>query len=525
MNIATTSAWTTNNARWQSFYSDSITKQIGNLISLIERKRKTPDALARHFDSILALFEEGLSHPNLSTRLKLINFVHAIHPLPLWWGKWSQWMLVLEKVSIIAREANKTESLIWLSLVQAEMLLSTGRGKKSLALSQKALEIAHEYQNIEMILRAELSLFEANKYLGLVENIIDAITLLEESLEEKRPLLPQKTAQELEIEILLKKTDILRRQGHPDKAFESIQHAYSIAEKLFNSNELFMAKLYNQRSTVYWTKRQYDLAVADREKALSIFSLWGDQISKIACEGDVGLIYWSAGKYKEAEKVLLSSIKNAERLELFSWQAEQLGNLGLVHFSCGRLKQAVTLIKRHRDLSWLTNNYAEEKRAIGNLGTVQIHLGNFQEALENMQKDHQHVKKLQLNIATARLYAKISWALDGLGQKEKALDYAETSLRFSIEINDPLSTIMALRCISELDIPMEDKIKFAEKARTLAKKHHRKLNEAGALFTLADCYQDEHLYNEAVEILREIGAKNWVKEPLVFKTLRLPLLL
>jgi len=525
MSIAIASTSSADNARWQSFYSNAITRQIDHLISLIEKKKKTPDALFRHFDSMLAVFKQGVSHPDPATRLKLIDFVRTLHPLPLWWGKWSEWMHVLEQTTYITQEENKVESQIWLSLVQAEMLLSTGRGKNSQILSKKALKIAQENQNAEMILRAKLSLFEANKYLGIIDNILNSIIFLESLLKEKKELLSSEVFQELEFEILLKKTDILRRQGHNNKAAQNIQLAYSIAKELFDKNDLFIAKLYNQRSTVYEAKREFDLAIRDREKSLEIFTFWGDDISQIECEGDIGLIHWSAGNYKRAEEVLLSSVKKAEKQKLLRWQAIQVGNLALPHLSCGRLEQTVTLLERHRDLSKLTNNYAEEKRALGNLGTVQVHLGQFKEALENMQKDHQHVQKLQLNVATARLYAKMSWALDGLGKKADAIDYAQKSLKYSIEMNEPLSKVMALRCLSDLDIPTEDKIRYAEEARDLAKKYNRKLNEAGALFTLADAYKDQSYYDEAVKILKEIGAEEWLKVPLVFKTLRLPLLL
>ena len=525
MNTAISSNWEIDKMRWQSFYQRSLARQINRLISLINKKKKTPAELLKHFESMLTLFEQGRSHPDSATRLKLIHFVHTLHPLPLWWGKWSEWMHVLEQASFIAQEEGKTDYLIWLYLMQAEMMLSTGRGKNALSLSQKALKIARKDINTEMILRAEMSVFEANKYLGLIGDRIEAMSTLENSLKEKSFLLSPKVRKKLEVEVLLKKTDILRRQGHIKEVNRIIQQAYLIAKELFDKDDLFMATVYTHRSAVYWSSRKYDLAIANHKKALAIFTLWGDQISQIDCEGDIGLTYWSAGKYKEAEQVLLSSVKKAERLKLLRWQAIQMGNLGLVHFNRGRLTKATVLMQRHRDLSALTDNYAEEKRALGNLGTVQIHLGLFQEALENMQKDHKHVKEMQLNTATARLYAKISWALDGLGEKEKAIEHAQKSLHAAEKLNEPLSKIIALRCLSALEIPLKDKIRYAEKARALAQKHNRKVNEAGALFTLADAYENDNLYYEAVEILKEIGAEDWLKVPLVFETIRLPLLL
>ena len=59
----------------------------------------------------------------------------------------------------------------------------------------------------------------------------------------------------------------------------------------------------------------------------------------------------------------------------------------------------------------------------------------------------------------------------------------------------------------------------------MARKHSRPLNEAGALLTLAEAKQDDALREKAIDILENIGSEDWLKAPVVFRTLRLPLLL
>lgn len=518
------SAWTAEQNRWRTRYRNSFPEKIGRVISLVEKKKRTPEQLLPHFDSMLALFDRSIAHPESETRLKLLQFVQTLHPLPLWWGKWSEWLRILEQAATVARAEKKTDVWIWLLLVQADMLLSKGRGKKSRQLSKTALKNAEKHHLAEMSLRAELSLFEANKYLGETDDLLKALTALEKSLDEKRPHLDEKTSAELTIEILLKKADTLRRQGQLEHALAYIQQAYALAKAHYAENDFFMTKLYTHRSTIDWAKGEYDLSIEYRKKALKVFRLWGDKTSQIEYEGDIGLILWSAERHKEAEKTLLSSIKKAERLYLLNWQTVQTGDLALVHLSCGRLKKAHKLLERHRDLSRWTNNYAEEKRALGNLSIVQTHLGEFQNALENIRTNLQHTEKYHLDVSTNRLLLRLAWALDGLGRKNEAVKYAYRSLESNRKINDSLSHIMALRCLSELNIPEKDKLRYAKEALKLAKEHHRRLNQAGALFTLAHCTHEKKYHNRAVKLLEEIGAEAWLKTQPVFESLRLPLL-
>jgi tetratricopeptide (TPR) repeat protein len=524
MLISAVSPQASDNARWQSFYSRSVSRQMKRLIGLIEKKKKTPAALLPHFESMMALFEQSLTHPASETRAETITFVRKLHPLPIWWRKWSEWLRVLEQAAFVAKREKKYQDLTWLLLTQAEMLLSSGRAKKSRQLSKDALKTAQKHHLSEMSLRAELALFEADKYLGRVDDLVNAIALLEKSLAEKAPSLHEKTFRELQIEITLKKTDILRRQGQIDAALAYMQEAFTVAADIYDENDFFMTKLYTHRSTLYWANGEYDLSIDYRKKALRVFTLWGDQTSQIEYEGDLGLIYWSAEKHKKAEETLLASIKKAEKQHLLSWQTVQTGDLALVHLSCGRLEQAYRLHQRHLELSRLTNNYAEEKRARGNLGIAQTHRGEFQSALKNFQVNILHTKKHNLNVATGRLYLRLSWALDGLGKKDEALKYARAALETAQALADSASLTMAFRCLSELHLPLADKIRYAEQARILAKKQNRRLNEAGALITLANCTQNQSYFDQATSILKEIGAEEWLKRPPVFKSLRLPLL-
>lgn len=525
LKTTSTSTWENENARWKAHFTNTLTRQVKRLNSLVLEKKQTPDALRKHFDSILQIFREASKDPNPDTHRALLRLVHDLHPLPIWWGKWNTWIHVIETAAQIAHETKNVNEESWLELTQAEMQLSAGNAEKALFFAKKAHRLAQKH-NPELVFRAELTIFESQKHLGLNgTRLHNAIIALEKSLDDKKALIPPKVAQELEIELILQKIEVARKQTNIQKTSKLARQAQQLAEEIFTENDLFMAKIFAMRSSIYWANQEPELAISSSQKTIQLYKYWGDRTEQLETSGRLGLYYWSAEQHRNAEQALQASIEMAESLKLFSPQAVHSATLGLVHFSCGRLEQALALTQQHHILSKLTNNLAETRRAHGNMGAIQTHLGDFKNALQNLRADHEHAKQAQLPQPKVRLYAKIAWALDGLGIYDEAMEHAETALFLAEKLDEPLVRLMALRSLSETTNELNDKIRYAEEARMLAVKYSRRLNEAATLLTLAGCRQDDSLHADAVRILEEIGATAWLDAPKVFKSLRLALLL
>lgn len=513
------------NDYWQSYFSNTLSRQANRLIELVNENKKTPNALQRHFDSILTVFRQGSTHPDPATRLSLVKLVHDLHPLPVWWGKWNIWLEILEQATLIAQEFGTSSDVIWLKLTQAEMLYETGHAEDALVYAKKAHALAILQHDNENTFRAELVIFEAKKFMGEVGNLGDALHALETSLAEKKNLLPYEKAQKLKIKFLLQKIEVVRRQKEMKEALQIAAQVQEIAEKVFDANDFFMTKIFAIRSSTYWANQEYELAITATLHNIGLYKHWGNQNRQLEARGRLGLYYWSSEQHAKAEKMLQTSIQMAEKLKHIASLAADTGNLSLVYLSRGKLEGALALTQQHYRLSQSTNNLAEIKRARGNMGSIQTHLGDFQNALDNLREDHEHAQKGALRQPNVRLYAKIAWALDGLGRYDEAMEHAEKSLFLAQKIDEPLVKLMALRSISEVTKDMNDKLRYAEEARQLAVKHSRRLNEAATLLTLAGCRQDDNLRAEATRILQEIGAENWLNAPPVFETPRIVLLL
>ena len=518
------STQTSDNEQWKTFYHHAVSRQVKSLITFIRDGKRKPDTLIRHFDSIVVVIEEAAKHPEIETRANLLNLFESLHPLPLWWGKWTEWMRVTEKVIHIAKETNDVQRQFWLYLIQSEMLITGGNEKKALILAEKALALAKTYNDPEMIFKAEMTVFEAKKDLGYIGDRTEAIAMLEKALDAKKERIPEKNAKLLEVAFLLKKTDVLRRLGERRDALYTIQRAHTLANDCIAEDDLLRAQIYNRRGAAFWTDEQPRKAIEDFEKATEIFEKWGDQASKIYSIGYTGLVWWSVGEYPKAQKILQSSISMAEKIKALQWQAIQIGNLALVHLMQGNLPDALALAKQHYALSVLINNRAEIERANVNIGYTQVFRGNFQEARERFTRYLEFTEEMQFVIGSGVASANMAWVMDALGFPDDALSYAEKAFCFAEKADAPLLKIVALRSLSEAQKDPTARAAYAEEARALAKKRSRRFNEAGALLTLADCHQDESIYKEAIQLLEELGATNWLSVPLVFKSLRLPVL-
>ena len=511
-------------AYWKSYYLRSVDRQLSRMINLVAEHKQSPDVLKLHFESMVAVFEQGITYSESGTQQKLLQFVRTFHPLPVWWGKWSEWMRVLDKAAGIAQQMKDNELLAWLYLSKANMLLSTGSAEQALAFSKLAARLTNEKYPL-LYYRAELVTFKVDSFLGNLNDRLAAVEEIESSLELKKHLLPKEERQCLHVELLLQKADIQRRQGSPDQAIDLANRSLCMAKRYAPQVELLLAEAYCQSSYAHWTREEMSESIQKLKSAIAIYDGLGHRMAQIDCQGDMGLIYWSALRYDEAERTLQKGIHLAEENKALWWQAVQTGNLGLVNFTRGKLSQAMALMEQHYVLSNLTNNKAEEERASGNIGLVQIFRGNFQDAYERLQHNLEYAEKAKLFIAQGVILANLAWALEGLGLLTDAEQCALEALKISEKMDSVQLRIIALRSLGELQNDSDKKARYVEEAYILAHERSRRLNEAGTLLTLSACTNDERYYQNAVKILRALGSKAWMDVPLAFKTRRLPLLL
>ena len=523
--ITSLTPWSAQPTRWSDSYPQYMWGQIDRITELIVEKKNTPQYLEARFDSVVMLINQGLPLTDLETARKLTELVYELHPLPIWWGRGIEWLDVLERITKRAAQNGDPWHEAWGYLAQASIHLLTTGADKVLELCSKARTIAKKHQYPFLSIKADLLCFDAGVFLEKSGDPLAFIKEIEKQIQNSRVSLGDQKADLLKYELWLTQVDVLRRKGFHDRALKLIDKLLLSSNKSPEFKEKCSAEIYSNRGAVYWSMGEYAESIESLEKAVALYKQAGNHLSQIDCNGGLGLVYWSSGNYIQAEAILQSSIRLAENVRTLWWQSIQVGDLGLVNFLRGKLSKADSLLKRHLELSELTNHVSEKYRAIGNIGILNVYLGQFENACKNLLVDLEYSREKEHHIGESVICSNMAWALDGLGEAEKSLEYANLALSIARKYKSVKAEIIALRSLAEIERNVQQKTLYAQKALRLSKKNGRRLNEAGALLTLAFISKDSSLYQQAETILSGMGASDWLYVEAAFDNIRLPLLL
>ena len=266
--VSASNSWIDERAQWQQYFTRNISSQVKRSIAFIKKNKRSPQKVNQHFESIQLLFEQAINHPSAEIRILALEITQALDPLPLWWGKWSDWIEMLSKTAQISAKEKLPKNQAWAHITQAKVLLHGIDVEKALRLSQYALDLARKHQDQIIALRAEILIFEAKRHLGKIKNNLQHIKILENSLQKKEAITTD-FRKEFSIELLLKKSDILQRQGDIEKAIYYTKKALSQSESLPKNSPL-RAQIHVRRGGVFWADNNFNQAIEEFSTALKI---------------------------------------------------------------------------------------------------------------------------------------------------------------------------------------------------------------------------------------------------------------
>ncbi len=143
---------------------------------------------------------------------------------------------------------------------------------------------------------------------------------------------------------------------------------------------------------LYWSTGRYADAEQHSQQLLSIASEIGDRSSQAKALGNLGLVYLDTGRYAEAEQHLQQWLSIATQIGNRASQAKALGNLGLVYLDTGRYADAEQHLQQLLSIASQIGDRASQAAALGNLGGVYLSTGRYADAEQHLQQ--------QLNIAS-----------------------------------------------------------------------------------------------------------------------------
>ncbi len=506
-------SWAEQRTRWTKAYHVQLGGRLARVVGFIQKQRDNPQALLVHFESCLILLEQTKARPDLTD--SWLQLVEALHPWPLRWGRWEEWQRVLgNSVRCAALSSQPEQEVGWLAAV-AELHLVTGRLQDADSSGRSAIRQAQQSRMLLPLATAGAVVIGALVSLGHPQQ---AMQVMAECLEDVRDLAKLAGEQEKALAVTLlqqEQADLIRRQGDLITAKE-IADGY--VQRLLDCSSIDpyrLATALRRRATIYWAGGNYQVAAEDLKRSARLFHQVGDPMAEIFSQGNLGLVYYSMARFADAEKEITVCISAAEELDAQWRLVRDIGNLAGVYIAMGKFELAMAYTERHLELARQMADRAESNRARGNRGGLLIHVGRYTDALADIEtalRSFQERGGAEGIIATS---IDLSLCYAGLGARKKALRLAQDAYAAAQKIDFPTLHIITARCLAQFE-PTERKDYLLNEALILAKRHGRRLDEAGCYLSMSayenDQQKRDRLWSDGRQLLLEIGAEAWLKD-------------
>ncbi|MBV8823069.1 MAG: tetratricopeptide repeat protein [Chloroflexi bacterium] len=515
--------WLVEQNRWTLYYEQHLRERIAWAVEYVVQHRHQPAQLMKHFGSLLVLL--GQAHPRSDLHVIAVELITALHPWPSRWGYWRAWEEEIRFGAEVAARFGKLDQQAEFLAHLTHILYYTARTEEVLLLGKQVLLLSRASHAVLPLVTAGSNIILTLQELGRSEEAYD---LLQEISDDSVLHTAPDDARIVALARLgLEKMNLLRSQGHLDKAVSEINQVISWLEGLVSLDTDLTAQAYRNRGVVLWAKGENVAAARDIQQSIELFKQIGDSFSVTLASNNLGLVYWSMGKLDQAEAALRPSVELAERLNA-RWQLVQVvGNLGLVCLSRGQLQQALLYLERQLDLAIRIGDAAQTSRAYGNRGIVRLHLQEYDLAKDDLEADLAFVKEEGKQEALGCTYVNLSCCHAGLGHREQAVQLAEQGFDIADKTHSVALQVVALRCLAEYQ-PLQQQRELLQQALTLANRFQRLFDEAACFLSLARLAENKEeqttLWKQGTCLLEEIGATAWLAGCSPSQPPRLPLL-
>lgn len=502
------------------FETDASPTLLGRLeaaSALVLSLQRQPLQLKKHIASILLLLNQASTDASLYELC--IQLTLQIEQWSLYlddWQRWENTLCWVQNAALIQKDyVAAARFLDCLAHIQ----LQGGRQAEAQMTVQQVMDIAQHQRNPLLFVRGFVAQVEM-----LFDSNLDHFEQITAELEEK--FATSDWAQPPNAEVFARlemgRALVSRRKGHlavaVDHAEQAAEYAAECAPNL-QAHTRRLAGLYR------WVNADYAIAENHLKSAVQLHQALGDMYGLALAIGNLGLVYWSMGRLRSAEKLTAYTVFLAKKHHT-AWQLTcQMGNVGLVHLYDGHLQKAEKALKRHRQLAFSMGFEYEIARANGNTGILQLHLGHYQQAIQLLREDARICRELKRLEALGTLYTNLAMCYAAIGDEPKAKLYAFNALKIAKTLDSSALKVLALRCLAEL-LPPHQARRALVRAYRLANNRH--FDRAACLLRLAAFTENDHLreryWNAAQIMLKKMGADNWLSNASIENPPLLPMI-
>lgn len=503
-------AWETERRRWSLAYRERLATQMQQVTAVVLERRAEPQTLQNHFESCLSLLTTAEAQADLAPLW--LELVAGLHPLPIRWGRWSAWLDIVRKAAAVAAEAGQTSlQSEYLSHV-ATILNDTGQFEDALRIARTALAHARTAGDAEALAAAGVSVTAALRNLGRFE---EALTVLEQVEADVAAVPGEPTTRRAwsQCQLSLERMDLDRHFGRLPEAVALGGRALSALEDSPGIDGHDLAAAYRRRATILWAASHYGEAADDLVRSASLFRAAGDELQAVFSEGNLGLVYFSMGRFDEALVIKLRAIRAAEELDAGWWLVRDLGELCGLYMYRGQLEEALPFCHRHVELARQYSDAAQLAMAHANRGMTLVLLDRAGEAGSDLEAALRYFEEQGRVEGIIGSTIDLIQYLHQIGSTSEATARATEIYARAGTLGYPVLRLLATRCLALLAAP-EAKSALLREALALARAHRRPLDIAGCLFDLStlaiDPLEQRRLYEEGVALLQSIGAVAWL---------------
>lgn len=497
--------------KWKNAFQQMVETSLRNSIALVENNASTPQAFRPHLDSMTSQIRWGNRFfPELALQL-----VVAAYPWPVRWGRTDSWRDELEQVrgELDASHPLHRQSQACL----ADILQFTGQPEKipEIAGTLFSDPSIPPGEFVPLVVRAGGAWLSALASQGKVVEVEQAATGLWDQLEAAAGAVHPAQLAKARAIILHHQSIAARRRGDLPQAVELISRAIEELEDRDGFDHSDLIEIIQSRAIYHWVGGNYPAALADLDYAQNISLAADDHVGLCSIHGNCGLVYWSMSEFDKSEVELLEAIQLAERNKLVYLLMKQVGNLGMVYFNRGDLPGALRYIDREFELAEISNDLYEKALAEGNRAAVQVYTDQPERALSSLFSSLQKYRDTERFETLVGVLVDLSVCHYRIGDLERSARFAEQAYQLAQDKDNSGLILIALRARA-LSAPASEAIGMLKTALDLADQLDRKLDIAGCKIFLAHLevtHEDrDRLWDEAVSLLKMIGATKWIED-------------
>ena len=311
----------------------------------------------------------------------------------------------------------------------------------------------------------------------------------------------------------IEEMDLARQDGRLAEAIEMGDRLMAALQATDGVDPHHLATAYRRRSTILWAAGRYTDAARDLTRSATLFKEVGDPLAAVFSEGNLGVVYFSMGRFGLAEAVKARAIRSAEELNAYWWLVRDIGELCGIYMYSGQLERALTYCHRHVELALRLGDERQLALAQDNRGVTLMLLGRYEEAKSDLEVSLRYFQNEGLIENTILATLDMALFLRATGELNKASLLAEDSYQQASKLEFPILHILTTRCLALFRRQDEQEL-LLRMALELAEAHGRRMDIAGCLFSLAaleaNANECDRLYNLAAAMLSEMGAESWL---------------